>query len=476
MTDRPALLGSPLVSAGATGGVTATLPTVSDQSNPMALPLRQTPPAFRWWLAFCVVAVLVANTALYLMAPGPELRTIATMPGALLLIALILLADLYPALPWMRDSYPLDDFILSTPLSIAALMVFGPHAALVFVVAGCAMTMVMRKRWWRVLLNGALWGLQGAAAAAVMALITGSFDWTEPMSSAAMVPVTVVLAMVIEGLNVVLVGTSMRLAGAVTWRVYFVDWRSQIAVASLALTAPIPAVLAQEEPALLPLLALAMMAAQSGMTAVSSRTALAGTDPLTSVANRATLLTRLRARLSQIRTPEEAVTLLLVDLDRFKEINDDHGHLAGDEVLIEIARRLEESTRSSDLVARFGGDEFAILLSGGVSTRSVQEVADRIRGSVARPIQVQGRSVLVGVSIGSALAADKGVDPLNLLHRADDALYLAKAARAPVRGPAAAEVLPSAPATDDALSDWTEPSWSRTRPVAGQLSGRGTFG
>ena len=91
-----------------------------------------------------------------------------------------------------------------------------------------------------------------------------------------------------------LVGTSMKLAGATTWRVYFVDWRSQIAVASLALTAPIPAVLAQEEPALLPLLALAMVAAQSGMSAVSSRTTLAGTDPLTSVANRATLLARLR--------------------------------------------------------------------------------------------------------------------------------------------------------------------------------------
>ena len=448
--------------------------TATDQTNPMALPLRQTPVAFRWWMAGCVLALAVASTALYLLAPGPNLLTILTMPGALVLIALILLADLYPALPWMRDSYPLDDFILSTPLSIAALMVFGPHAAVFFIVAGCAMTLVLRKRWWRVVLNGALWGLQGAAAAGVMVMITGSFDWTEPMPSSVMVPVTVALAVVIEGLNVVLVGTSMKLAGATTWRVYFVDWRSQIAVASLALTAPIPAVLAQQEPALLPLLALAMMAAQSGMSAVSSRTALAGTDPLTSVANRATLLTRLRARLGQIRSPDDTVTLLLVDLDRFKAVNDDYGHLAGDHVLVEIARRLEESTRSSDLVARFGGDEFAILLSGGVSMRSVAEVADRIRGAVARPIQVHGKSVLVGVSIGSAVATDRGVDPLSLLHRADDALYLAKAARPPVNSQ---EVGPSEPPvgalSDGDWSDWAEPSWSRTSPVPGQLTGGG---
>ena len=414
-------------------------PPAPDQTNPMAVPLAQTPLGFRWWMGGCVLALVVASLALHELAPGPYLFTILTEPGALLLIALILLADLYPALPWMRDSYPLDDFILSTPLSIAALMVFGPHAAVVFIVAGCAMTLVLRKRWWRVLLNGALWGLQGAAAAAVMVLITGSFTWTEPMPSAVMVPVTIALAVVIEGLNVVLVGTSMKLAGATTWRVYFVDWRSQIAVASLALTAPIPAVLAQEEPTLLPLLALAMVAAQSGLRAVSSQTTLAGTDPLTSVANRATLLARLRAGIGQIRTPQDAVTLLLVDLDSFKKVNDDHGHLAGDRVLVEVARRLEESTRSSDLVARFGGDEFAILLAGGVSKRSVQEVADRIRGAVARPIQVQGEPVLVGVSIGSAVATDRGVDPLNLLHRADDALYLAKAARPPA-GPGAAQV------------------------------------
>ncbi len=78
--------------------------------------------------------------------PAPTWPTILREPGALILLALILLADLYPSLPWMRKSYLFDEFILSTPLSIAALLVFGPHAAVVFIVAGAAMTVALRRR------------------------------------------------------------------------------------------------------------------------------------------------------------------------------------------------------------------------------------------------------------------------------------------------------------------------------------------
>ena len=192
--------------------------------------------------------------------------------------------------------------------------------------------------------------------------------------------------------------------------------------------------LALHAPALLPLLALAMVAAQSGISAVSSRTAAAGTDPLTSVANRATLVTKLRNRLAHLRRPADSVTLLLVDLDGFKAVNDRYGHLAGDRVLVEVAQRLEASTRSADLVARFGGDEFAILLADGAPLRTADEVALRVRDAVARPIEIGGRMVSVGASVGWATAIGEPFDPQTLLARADAELYRAKAAR-PVKPP-----------------------------------------
>ena len=115
-------------------------PLPGEHGNPMTVPLRKTPLAFRWWLFGCVLALPLSFVALLLWAPGPSLPAVATEPGAIILLALILLADLYPTLPWMRAANPFDDFIMSTPLSIAALIVFGPHAAVVFVVAGVAMT------------------------------------------------------------------------------------------------------------------------------------------------------------------------------------------------------------------------------------------------------------------------------------------------------------------------------------------------
>jgi diguanylate cyclase (GGDEF)-like protein len=445
---------------------------VSDKTDALAVPLRATPLALRCWLAGCVVVLIAGLAALTRWAPGPALLEIVVEPGAILLLVLILLADIYPTAPWMRHSEVLDQFIMSTPLAIAALMVFGPHAAVFFVVAGIVMSAVMRPVWWRVLLNGALWGLQGLLAAAVMMLITGPFTWDTPMTSLAMIPVTLALAVVIESSNILLVGTSWWLAGAVTWREYFADWHSQIAVGALALTAPIPAVIAQVYPGLLPLLALAMVAAQSGMKSVASRTALASTDPLTSLANRVTLMDRITVRLGQLRQPGDTVTLLLVDLDRFKDINDRYGHLAGDRVLVEVARRLEESTRSADLVARFGGDEFAVLLAGGVSHRSVAEVADRITAAIGRPIQVQERTLLVGSTVGSTVAVDRSVSALQLVQRADADLYRAKSARPVASGVPAGPADRVTPSPQGSGSDGPRrldrepaPSWAATAPV-----------
>jgi diguanylate cyclase (GGDEF)-like protein len=449
--------------------------------DPMAVPFRQTPTRFRWWWTACLVGMVASIAAVLVVVPGPSAIEIARQPGAVLLLILVLLAEIYPALPWMRKSSPFQDYVLSTPLVIAALLAFGPHAAWFFLVAGAAMTLPYGMVWWRVVLNVSLWGLQGAAAACVLALLEQGFGMVGDIRSAALVPVAVVLAVVVESLNVLFVMTSQVLAGATTRREYFADWRSQLAIGTLALTAPIPAVLAAEQPAMLPFLALSMVAAQVGIRAVSSRTLLAGTDPLTSMANRDRLLARLQDRLIRLRPPRETVTLLLVDLDRFKSVNDDFGHLAGDMVLVEVARRLQDSTRSDDLVARFGGDEFVILLSGGVPLRSIDDVIGRIRRAVGRPIPLPAGSVTVGVSVGAATATERGVDPLELVRLADSALYEAKSLRPPAVSPPAVSVSTVTGPSVSIEADWTAgnwlPSWSVTRtsrtsaPVNGHAFG-----
>lgn len=458
------------------------VPGATRDIDPMAVPLRATPTRFRWWWATCLVGVVASFGALYVFVPGPSALEIARQSGAIMLLVLVLLAETYRALPSMRKASPFENSVLSTPLVIAALLAFGPHAAWFFPVAAAAMTLPFGMVWWRVILNMSLWGIQGAAAAGVLAVLEQGFGLVDVVQSAALIPVAVLLAVVVESLNVLLVMTSQVLAGATTRREYLADWRSQLAFGTLALMAPIPAVLVVVQPAMLPFLALAMVAAQVGIRAVSSTTLLAGTDPLTAMANRDRLLARLRYRLGRMRPPRETVTLLLVDLDRFKKVNDDFGHLAGDMVLVEVARRLQEATRSDDLVARFGGDEFVILLAGGVPTRSIDDVIGRIRRAVGRPIPLPTGSVSVGVSVGSAVATESGMDPMELIRLADGSLYEAKSARpaadpGPHPGSTSAAAQPPSAQPPSVMSvtgtavaidpDWAAaawlPAWSVTR-------------
>jgi diguanylate cyclase (GGDEF)-like protein len=150
-------------------------------------------------------------------------------------------------------------------------------------------------------------------------------------------------------------------------------------------------------------------------------------DLLTGLANRRVLEERLKQALSQAARDERAVAVAFIDLDRFKPINDELGHAAGDNLLREIASRLTAIVREVDTVARIGGDEFVVMLSAPESVEAVEGVIRRIIAEVSRPFEVAGQVVQVGCSVGIALYPEHGPDQASLLGHADTAMYVAKA-------------------------------------------------
>jgi len=153
----------------------------------------------------------------------------------------------------------------------------------------------------------------------------------------------------------------------------------------------------------------------------------AATDDLTGLPNRRALYAALRSRLSE-PDPTRAA-LLLLDLDRFKEVNDSLGHHVGDQLLIEVGTRLRDALRPEDLLARLGGDEFAVLLEDADQAHAVA-VASKLRAVLTTSFTLEGIALHTGASIGISLFPDHGDDLSTLLRKADMAMYKAKADRA----------------------------------------------
>ncbi len=149
-------------------------------------------------------------------------------------------------------------------------------------------------------------------------------------------------------------------------------------------------------------------------------------DPLTGLGNRALFAERVTHALLRSTRERKQVAVLFLDLDGFKAVNDTLGHGAGDELLVAVAERLRSCTRPEDSVARLGGDEFALLLEGAEVLGDAVGVAQRILVALATPVTVRDRALLVGASIGVALAAEGGVGAKELLRNADLAMYRAK--------------------------------------------------
>lgn len=151
-------------------------------------------------------------------------------------------------------------------------------------------------------------------------------------------------------------------------------------------------------------------------------------DPLTGLPNRLLFYDRVERAIARLaRRPEEEFAVLFMDLDRFKNINDGLGHMVGDELLMQFARRLKLVIRPSDTLARLGGDEFALLLEDIRDPGEVNRVAQRIRETLKMPFQLQGHEVVVSSSIGIAMSKPGYDRPEELLRDSDIAMYRAKA-------------------------------------------------
>ncbi|CAE6888407.1 Diguanylate cyclase (GGDEF) domain-containing protein [Ectopseudomonas oleovorans] len=153
---------------------------------------------------------------------------------------------------------------------------------------------------------------------------------------------------------------------------------------------------------------------------------LAMQDPLTGLANRTALQQHLEQALARSTRRDELLAVMLIDLDGFKPINDQHGHAFGDQVLAEVARRMRQYVRDVDLPARLGGDEFVVVCENVQSADAAQDLARRLLEGLDTPMYLEGRAVRVGASIGVALTQGHE-DATGLIRQADSAMYLAKA-------------------------------------------------
>ncbi|WOB10714.1 diguanylate cyclase domain-containing protein [Piscinibacter gummiphilus] len=167
-------------------------------------------------------------------------------------------------------------------------------------------------------------------------------------------------------------------------------------------------------------------AAESARQSLDELARCSQRDELTGTPNRTLLIDRLQHAISHAHRHETGFAVLFVDLDHFKHINDTRGHATGDEVLCQVARRLESAVRDTDTVSRYGGDEFVILLSDAARQADAAAIAGKVLAALAEPLVAEGNALEMSASIGISLFPQDGSDAPALIARADEAMYAAK--------------------------------------------------
>ncbi|MCX5228838.1 bifunctional diguanylate cyclase/phosphodiesterase [Streptomyces sp. NPDC006553] len=317
-------------------------------------------------------------------------------------------------------------------LTLAVLLLYGwVPAGLVSMTVVTLVGAARRHRWRQGLLHGAADVLGVGAAALVLALFGDvptveqpwqPLDWTigdlpEVVLAAATYLVVTrlllwyTLAPPTRGLPTVARTALLR--------------QGLVAVALLGI-APLICVVAATRPVLLPLFAVPLIALDSTLWIARARAEEQLRDPLTGLPNRQWLLERAWTALEEAEGEGARAALVLIDLDRFRSVNDTLGHLAGDRLLLQIADRLRLALPRGAEAARLGGDEFAVLLPTADSTTSAQRVARHLVAELSSPLDLDGLTLVLEASAGVAVFPDHALDAEGLLRRADVAMYQAK--------------------------------------------------
>jgi diguanylate cyclase (GGDEF)-like protein len=364
------------------------------------------------------MGILVVLTIRNLDAVADELDA-----GLVLLAVAVAIGELTP----IRVGRDEGEVAPSTTFTFALLLAYGVPAAVLGQALGSLTADVFhRKPALRSAFNIAQYTIAIAAAGLVFELLAsppedGAFSTAQLLAMAcagcvffAVNTGTVAIVLAIT------TGTSLReqVSGSLIGE--------SVTEAILIGLAPLAVLAVETNLALLPLLALPLFAVQRAGRHARLNERMALHDALTGLPNRALLADRLEHALTLRARRQTQLALLLLDLDRFKVVNDSLGHGAGDQLLRHVAEQLEDVVRTGDTVARLGGDEFVVVLENVNSAAEPSEVAARILRKLSEPVTIGGSDIVVGASVGIVIP-EGDEEPETLLRHADLAMYRAKA-------------------------------------------------
>ena len=319
----------------------------------------------------------------------------------------------------------------STAFAFALLLLAEPvYGALVYATATIIADLVARRAWWKMMFNATQYMICAGAAGLTFATLAGRtpLDAAPTFVNPVELGAAAVAAVVFFLLNVAVTGVALSLAQRLNIVTVFRNDFAYQAAANLGLLAlgPIAIVSVQRSLLLLPVLLVPVAVGYKSASLSLAKEHQALHDGLTGLPNRAYFRDRADHAVSKARHDGTRVALMLVDLDRFKEVNDTLGHHMGDKLLRELGPRLQAAIGDGDLVARLGGDEFGVLLTGVGDDLEVCERAAAILRTICEPVIVSDLSLEIGASIGIAFYPDHGAHADTLIQRADVAMYVAK--------------------------------------------------